>query len=87
MYTTLSYLPTLLLPSKTSFARYVKQNIFDPLGLTSTTYSYPTAKQSGQLADGMTRQYDSLRNGTARFMPFWAPQSGEDGFGKVINTN
>jgi len=37
MYAILSYLPTALLPSKIPFARYVKQHIFDPLGMTSTT--------------------------------------------------
>jgi CubicO group peptidase (beta-lactamase class C family) len=56
VYTLLSYLQPLLLPSETPFSRYVKEHILEPLGLASTTYSYDTAKASGQLSDGMTRQ-------------------------------
>ncbi|KAG5634599.1 hypothetical protein H0H81_001413 [Sphagnurus paluster] len=82
MYTLASYLPTLLLPSKIPFARYVKQNIFDPLGMKSTTYSYQVAK-SGHLADGMARQdinfTDPLGSGIPRALPFWSTQGGEDG--------
>lgn len=81
----LSYLPTLLLPSKIPFARYVKQNIFDPLGMTSTTYSYDKAQASGQLADGMARQginaSVSVFSGTARALSYWATSGGEDGNG------
>lgn len=64
MYTVLSYLPPVL--TKTPFARYVKKHIFDPLGMTSTTYSFAVANASGQLADGLTRQ-----NGTVRAFPYW----------------
>jgi CubicO group peptidase (beta-lactamase class C family) len=83
MYTMLSYLPTLVLPSKVPFARYVKEHIFDPLGMSSTTYSYDVAKASGQLADGLTKQGNlygnSTANGTLRALPFWAQTGGEDG--------
>jgi CubicO group peptidase (beta-lactamase class C family) len=62
MYTVLSYLPTLVLPSKTPFTRYLKEHIFDPLAMSSTTYSYEVANASGQLADGMTKQGNFSRN-------------------------
>ncbi|KAF9043852.1 beta-lactamase/transpeptidase-like protein, partial [Hymenopellis radicata] len=39
MYMLLSYLPELVLPHRPTIARYVKEHIFDPLGLTATTYS------------------------------------------------
>ncbi|KAF8063357.1 beta-lactamase/transpeptidase-like protein [Lyophyllum atratum] len=78
----LSYLPTLLLPSKIPFARYVKQHIFEPLSLTSTTYSYDVAK-SGHLADGMVRQganySENPLGGTPKALPFWSTTGGEDG--------
>ncbi|KAG5650787.1 hypothetical protein H0H81_011070 [Sphagnurus paluster] len=82
MYTLASYLPTLLLPSKIPFARYVKQNIFEPLGMKSSTYSYDIAKL-GHLADGIARQginyTDLLGSGTPRALPYWSTQGGEDG--------
>ena len=89
MYTLLSYLQPLLLPSATPFARYVKEHIFDPLGLISTTYSYDTAKASGQLADGMTRQgirfsENPFGNGTVRALPYWSTIGGEDGNSKSV---
>jgi CubicO group peptidase (beta-lactamase class C family) len=83
MYVLLSYLPTLVLPGRTPFARYVKEHIFDPLGMTSTTYSYGIANASGQLADGMMKQGNFsgniFANGTVRALPFWNQQGGEDG--------
>lgn len=89
MYTLLSSLQPILLPSKTPFARYVKEHIFDPLGLSSTTYSYDTAKANGHLADGMTKQgvnvsENPLGNGTVRALPFWSTIGGEDGNSKPI---
>jgi CubicO group peptidase (beta-lactamase class C family) len=87
MYTALSYLPTALLPSQTPFARYVKEHILDPLGLTSTTYSFEIANATGRLANGMVKQI--VREGTGspsvifRSIPFWAPSGGEDGNGKL----
>ncbi|KAG6915972.1 hypothetical protein DXG01_009061 [Tephrocybe rancida] len=81
-YTVLSYLPTVLLPSKIPFARYVKQHIFEPLGLASTTFSYDIAKL-GHLAEGMTRQGTNFSEnsfgGTPRVLPFWSTRGGEDG--------
>lgn len=53
MYTTLSYLPSVLL--RIPFGVYVKKHIFDPLGLKATTYTYDVAKASGNLADGFGR--------------------------------
>jgi CubicO group peptidase (beta-lactamase class C family) len=84
MYTLLGYLPELLLPSKKPLARYVKELIFEPLGMTSTTYSYWHAKASGNLADGMTRQgvnftENPFGNGTVRAKPFWSQIGGENG--------
>ncbi|KAJ7662523.1 beta-lactamase/transpeptidase-like protein [Mycena polygramma] len=52
MYAILSYLPTVLLPHKPSFTRYVTDNIIAPLGLNSTTYSFAEANATGRLADG-----------------------------------
>jgi CubicO group peptidase (beta-lactamase class C family) len=86
MYTVLSYFPTLILPSKISFARYVKEHIFDLLGMTSTTYSYDVANASGQLADGLTKQGNFsgniFANGTLRALPFWGQDGREDGNGE-----
>ncbi|KAG6819429.1 hypothetical protein H0H93_011956 [Arthromyces matolae] len=80
MYTTMSYLPTKLL--KTPFTRYVKQHILDPLGLSSTTFSYDLARK-GHLADGFTRiNVNYTINpfvGTPKPFSFWAPTGGEDG--------
>ncbi|KAF9460612.1 beta-lactamase/transpeptidase-like protein [Collybia nuda] len=82
MYTLLSYLPSLFLPSKTPFPRYVKEHIL-ALGMTSTTYSFDVADGSGLLADGMIKQLtspnDIFGNGTIRAMPFWVPLGSEDG--------
>lgn len=77
MYMVLSYLHPIF--SKMPFTRYVKQHIFDPLGMNSTTYSFDVANASGQLADGMTRQ-----NGTVRAFPYWSKISGEDGNSKSL---
>jgi CubicO group peptidase (beta-lactamase class C family) len=55
MYAVLSYLPTTLLPHKPPFERYVTDNIIDPLGLNSTTYSFATANGTGRMADGFFR--------------------------------
>ncbi|KAF8884177.1 beta-lactamase/transpeptidase-like protein [Infundibulicybe gibba] len=86
MYDVISYLPTALLPSKIPFARYVKANIFDPLELTSTTYSFDVANATGNFADGMSRQRtpdearaNPLSPGIPRPLPYFAPTGGEDG--------
>ena len=80
MYMILSYLPTVLLPSKIPFARYAKEHILDPLGMISTTYSSQVAAASGQLADGMARQVINAGDEKVIFraLPYWFP-SGEDG--------
>ncbi|PBK88353.1 beta-lactamase/transpeptidase-like protein [Armillaria gallica] len=86
MYMLLSYLPEILLPHKPPFARYVKEHIFEPLGLTSTTYSVDVAQASGNLAQGMARDgVNKTENlfgmGTPRAMrhPNWFLAGGEDG--------
>ncbi|KAG7440581.1 beta-lactamase/transpeptidase-like protein [Guyanagaster necrorhizus] len=86
MYMLLSYLPELLLPHKPSFARYVKEHIFEPLGLTSTTYSLDVAQASGNLVQGMARDginktENIFGRGTPRAMwhPNWFLSGGEDG--------
>lgn len=52
-YTTLSTLPSIL--TGTPFVQYITENIIDPLGLNSTTYSYADALATGHLAQGFTR--------------------------------
>ncbi|KDQ24632.1 hypothetical protein PLEOSDRAFT_1047810 [Pleurotus ostreatus PC15] len=84
MYTVLSYIPTAILPSKPKFTRYVKANIFEPLGLNSTTYSFDVANATGNLADGFFKQQTNLSAsifdaGIPRAIPFWAQVGGEDG--------
>ncbi|KAJ8515598.1 hypothetical protein ONZ45_g6993 [Pleurotus djamor] len=82
MYALLSYLPTVLLPSQPSLASYVKSNIFDPLGMTSTTYSYSVAQTSGNLADGFARQQSPTSPfdaGTTRVLPYWDQDTTLDG--------
>jgi len=92
MYNLLSYLPTVLLPSRIPFARYVKQHIFDPLGLSSTTFSCDVAHASGRLADGMFRQVvmDNSDVNHHHVIIRTIPCShgggaGEDGNGKLVN--
>lgn len=75
MYTVLSYLPQKLLGQ--NFSRYIKANIFDPLNMTSTTYSYKTADSTGFRADGMAREYINYYNGDTfsgnpRNVTYWA---------------
>lgn len=85
MYTTLSY----IIPKFTGieFARYVKENIFDPLNMTHSTYSYQLANSHGQRADGMVREgldvYQDPFAGKPRAAQYWtATTGGEDGSGK-----
>ncbi|KAF5375386.1 hypothetical protein D9615_007946 [Tricholomella constricta] len=82
MYITLSHLPELLVGKP--FGRYVKENIFEPLGMNSTTYSYQLANSNGQRADGMAREgidvYKDPFAGTPRAAQYWTSQTGgEDG--------
>ncbi|KAF5380041.1 hypothetical protein D9615_006156 [Tricholomella constricta] len=84
MYTTLSYLPSLLLPSKPRFARYVKESLLDKLGMNRTTYDYELADAEGLRADGMARQginvYTDPFAGTPRAAQYWTSKTGgEDG--------
>ncbi|KAK7050032.1 hypothetical protein VNI00_005464 [Paramarasmius palmivorus] len=86
MYTLLSYLPTALLPGNPPFARYVKERVLDPLGLSSTTYSPLVAEESGHLADpiareGIDKDKDIFGKGKTRAMRFpgWFLDEGEDG--------
>lgn len=82
MYTLLSYLPTVLL--QTPYTRYVKEHIFDPLGLSSTTFFGKVAAESGELAEGISRDHvnrteDLFGQGVLRSMPYWIPIDGNDG--------
>ncbi|KAG5633804.1 hypothetical protein H0H81_005188, partial [Sphagnurus paluster] len=82
MYITLSRLPEIL--TGKPFARYVKDNIFTPLGMNWTTYSYQLANSEGQRADGMTREgldvYKDPFSGTPRATKYWTSMTGgEDG--------
>ncbi|KAI5886361.1 beta-lactamase/transpeptidase-like protein [Schizophyllum commune H4-8] len=83
MYGALSYLPSLVLPSHPPIARYVKEHIFDPLGLNDTTYSSRAAIKSGRLADAFTRQVnytgDIFAKGTPRVYPFFIDTDEEGG--------
>lgn len=86
MYIALSHLSTVL--TGKPFGRYVKDNIFDPLGMTGTTYSYEVANSYGQRADGMTRQglnvYTDPFGGVPAATQYWASRTGgEDGNGKL----
>ncbi|KAL0567548.1 hypothetical protein V5O48_014444 [Marasmius crinis-equi] len=83
MYAMLSYLPEVL-STRTPLARYVKKNVFDPLGMNSTTYSFDVANAKGVLSPGVTRQNLSLASGLPgtgipRQLPFWYKEGGEDG--------
>lgn len=89
MYTLLSYLPTLVLPSKIPYARYVKEHIFDRLGMNSTTFSFERANATGELATGMARESinstgNPLERGIVRPLPFWSTSGGEDGNGQYL---
>lgn len=47
------------------FDEYVQKRIFDPLGMSSSTYSAFQAARSGRLSDSWNRE--------ARLMPYWFP--------------
>ncbi|KAJ6627618.1 beta-lactamase/transpeptidase-like protein [Mycena sp. CBHHK59/15] len=86
MYAVLSYLPTALLPAKPPFARYVKEHIFEPLGMNSTTYSFAVANATGNFADGFAREGINATDnpvgpGTTRVLPYFIADVGEDGDG------
>ena len=48
------------------FTEFVKERIFDPLGMTSTTYSTRVAERSGNLSDSFV-----VYGGAIRRTPFW----------------
>ncbi|KAJ7431232.1 beta-lactamase/transpeptidase-like protein [Mycena latifolia] len=83
MYAVLSYLPTVLLPSKPSLAHYLQDNIFNPLGMNSTTYSFARANATGNLADSFAREGDATTNpllpAATHALPFWLQVGGDDG--------
>ncbi|KAE9390247.1 beta-lactamase/transpeptidase-like protein [Gymnopus androsaceus JB14] len=88
MYIVLSYLPSALIPSKPTYAEYVSEYIFKPLGLNWTTFSGTTASQSGRMADGFARQpsgnpsripNNPFEKGTTRIIPYFNSPNGQDG--------
>ncbi|KAJ7101414.1 beta-lactamase/transpeptidase-like protein [Mycena belliarum] len=83
MYTVLSYLPTVLHPSKPSLAQYVQDNILNPLGMNASTYSYAFANSTGKLATGFAREGNSTTNpllpAVTHALPYWLPIGGSDG--------
>ncbi|KAH9484585.1 Protein flp [Psilocybe cubensis] len=65
MYETLSYLPQVLLNQ--TYESYISQHLFNPLNMTSSTYSVEEAEAWGTLADGFQwDMQDTIRgiNGT-----------------------
>ncbi|KAF5365308.1 hypothetical protein D9758_005451 [Tetrapyrgos nigripes] len=88
LYTLLAHLPAVLLTRP--LARYVKDNIFVPLNLTSTTYSVDVARNSGRFADGFCRDgvnktEDIFGTGKVRLAPYssWWSDGSEDGNCKI----
>ncbi|KAL0573922.1 hypothetical protein V5O48_008019, partial [Marasmius crinis-equi] len=86
MYALMGHLPTVLHPSRPTIARYVKEHIFDPLGMNSTTYSLRVARESGNLADPLARERVNksegvFKKGKPRAMRFfnWFLDEGEEG--------
>ncbi|KAJ7575075.1 beta-lactamase/transpeptidase-like protein [Mycena floridula] len=83
MYIVLSYLPQTLL--SIPFEKYVQTNIFDRLGMSSTTYSYQVAKASGNLAEGWGREgvnktEDVFGKGTPQTIEYWNQGPSEGNF-------
>jgi CubicO group peptidase (beta-lactamase class C family) len=82
MYSVFSYLPPALLPEHPPFARYVKEDIFDPLELKSTTYSSSPANGTERMADGFLRfalnYSDPLAPGTPLALPYFLLNTRED---------
>lgn len=61
MFETASYLPSLLLNQ--SFESYIAQHMFEPLNMSSSTYSVAEAEASGQLAHGFQRSMEDVLHG------------------------
>lgn len=91
MYETLSYLPVILLNQ--SYESYVAQHIFQPLNMSSTTFSVAQAEESGNLAEGhlaSDRDFSRGLDGTLKpIVPYWF-RPGEErtwaGAGGVISS-
>ncbi|KAF7348644.1 Beta-lactamase domain-containing protein [Mycena venus] len=84
MYAVLSYLPTVLLPHKPPFAQYAKEHILEPLGMSATTYSFPVANATGNMAEGFARvginvTENPVGPGTTRVLPYLTPNVTEAG--------
>lgn len=65
-----------------SYTRFVQERIFDPLNMTSSTFSLSKAVQSGK----MTQSWGSMANG--RRIPHWMKDSVMDmiaGAGGIIS--
>ncbi|KAH8826433.1 beta-lactamase/transpeptidase-like protein [Flagelloscypha sp. PMI_526] len=82
MYTVLGYIPTQLL--QVPLSQFVKTKIFDPLGMSDSTYSAQSALASGKLAkgigkDGLTLDDPYGEKATARDLPTFNENSGDDG--------
>lgn len=73
MYETLSYLPVALLGQ--SYESYVAQHLFEPLNMSSSTFSIAEAEKSGQFATGHLasgRDFTRGLNGTIKpIVPTW----------------
>ncbi|KAJ6529161.1 beta-lactamase/transpeptidase-like protein [Mycena vulgaris] len=85
MYTVLSHLPQVLL--NTTYEAYVRNNMFLPLGINTTTYFYANAVKTGRLANGFVRENanfteDPFHQGTTRPLPFW--DRSEKGHGESL---
>ncbi|KAF9265214.1 hypothetical protein L218DRAFT_860918, partial [Marasmius fiardii PR-910] len=83
MYSMLSYLPEVI-STKTPLTHYVKENIFDPLGMNSTIYSFDTASATGRLSYSISRENLSFAGGLPGTgipcqLPFWYDKRGENG--------
>lgn len=61
MFETPSYLPQLLLNQ--TFESYISEHMFQPLNMTSSTYSVAEAEQSGHLADGFQQSMRDMLKG------------------------
>nr|GAT43184.1 predicted protein [Mycena chlorophos] len=83
MYEVLSYLPTVLLSGRPTFSEYVQENIFDALGMNSSTYSFTRANATGRLASGFGRAGNATTNPLLPTeiypLPYWLETGGDAG--------
>ena len=61
MYETLSYLPQVLLNQ--TYESYIAQHLFNPLGMSASTFSVAEAEARGTLADGFQRDMQDITKG------------------------